>query len=125
MGRCLSDLDGDRITFTPGSVLVGAPEQEVLRKSQSSNFLCLEKPFLFIIDEAQPSCEDDDFWLSCVKEQAGDTPSPNIYLALFSFYGSASATVLQIPGSSPIQLKERQGWFHPSTWLATRTGSVL
>ena len=78
-----------------------------------------DKPLFFIIDEAQLSYEDVDFWLSCVKEQAGDTPGPNLYLALSS-YGSASATVLQIPGSSPIQLKERQrvsltvqpGWPH-------------
>ena len=127
--QCLTNLGWDVVYLTwmetgsssrQGKSLSEFLSQHSYGRAKASDILGSEKPLLFTIDEAQLSYKDEAFWLSCVKEQAGGAPSPNLYLALLSPHGSASATALQIPGSSPIQLKGRQrGWSDRPTWLAT------
>jgi hypothetical protein len=61
---------------------------------------------LIIVDEAQSSYAETDFWLECIKNRLDETDGPLIIL--FSSFGSASSTVLQVSGSAPITLEAEQ-----------------
>jgi len=63
---------------------------------------------IVIIDEAQLSYASNDqgIWIECIKNQSQTTVGP--YFALFSSFGSASSTTLEIVGSAPVTLEKRQ-----------------
>jgi hypothetical protein len=77
-----------------------------------SNGLIPEESFwwqdkaIFVIDEAQLSYQDTLFWMECIKVQNNNSSGP--HFVLFSSFGSASSTILKIPGSSPIDLHPYQ-----------------
>jgi hypothetical protein len=79
---------------------------------ESSNSLIPEESFwrqsnaIFVIDEAQLSYQDTLFWVECIKTQKNSSSGP--HFVLFSSFGSASRTVLKIPGSSSIDLHSYQ-----------------
>ena len=62
---------------------------------------------IIIIDEAQESYKDVEFWVNCIKFQAGGNPS-SLYIVLFSSYGSPESTVVRPENSTPIQLTVSQ-----------------
>jgi hypothetical protein len=63
---------------------------------------------IVIINEAHLSYarKDQSMWIECIKNQAHIKAGPRF--ALFSSFGSATNTVLWIPGSSPVTSERRQ-----------------
>ena len=61
-----------------------------------------------MIDEAQLSYAEDDqsIWIECLKTQSQSGIGP--YFILFSSFGSATETALEIAGSAPITLEKIQ-----------------
>ncbi|KAK2789857.1 hypothetical protein FQN53_001220 [Emmonsiellopsis sp. PD_33] len=68
--------------------------------------LLADKNLVLIVDEAQFSYEQLDFWIGCVKYQSTATGGP--YIILFSSYGSADSVAVTIPGSAPVTLEPFQ-----------------
>lgn len=64
------------------------------------------KDVVLIVDEAQLSYVQTDFWMECIKTQSLATEGPCI--VLFSSYGSADSVALRIEGSAPITLEPCQ-----------------
>jgi hypothetical protein len=85
-----------------------------------ADFTAPRNPILIILDEAQLSYEDSNFWIEFVKIQASPARTPNLRAVLFSSWGSASSKVLNIRGSVPVVLSDAQrvelitqpGWPH-------------
>ena len=63
---------------------------------------------LWIIDEAQLSYTEPDFWIRYVKRQSSPGKDVGPRLVLFSSFGSPSASVFVVPGSSPVTLEPEQ-----------------
>lgn len=61
---------------------------------------------VLIVDEAQLSYNQTDFWVQCVKSQSTATGGP--YIVLFSSFGSAGSVALRIKGSAPVTLEPYQ-----------------
>ena len=62
---------------------------------------------IVIIDEAQSSYSNTQFWLECIKNQATvNTAGPRF--AMFASYGSATTHALTLLTSSPITLEPQQ-----------------
>ena len=66
---------------------------------------------VFIIDEAQGSYCDEDFWNPCVKAIADgvdNRPTPMVVFMLLSSYGSAESGPIYADGSAPVKLSRQQ-----------------